>query len=191
MKNALDDWTPRRDGLLETTAQIQAVSPGETLKITNPKSGGDWTVYVSRKPIDVNKRPVLQFSYRLPQGVFLNLYAKIGGRWREIAFNGDNTFGGLTKNEVPLDTSMRLGQIENVRADNQWHEARFDLKKALLYNGLTELQIEALAFAAPERGYLRAGLGGNHQGATYWIRDFQMPLTSTTNPATVAALNQP
>ncbi|HEY0076551.1 MAG TPA: hypothetical protein VGB77_20850 [Abditibacteriaceae bacterium] len=190
IKNALDVWTPRRDGLLETTAQIEAVSPGETLKVTNPKSGGDWTVYVSRKPIDVNKRPVLQFSYRLPQGVFLNLYAKIGGRWREIAFNGDNTFGGLTKNEVPPDTSIRLGQIENVRADNQWHEARFDLKKALLYNGLTELQIEALAFAAPERGYLRAGLGGNHQGATYWIRDFQMPLTST-NTATVAALKQP
>jgi hypothetical protein len=190
IKNALDVWTPRRDSLLETTAKIETVTgQSETLKITNPKSGGDWTVYISRKPIDVNKRPVLQFSYRLPQGVFLNLYAKIGGRWREIVFNGDNTFGGLTKNEVLLDTSIRLGQIENVRADNQWHEARFDLKKALQYNGL-ELQIEALAFAAPERGYLRAGLGGNHQGATYWIRDFQMPLTST-NTATVAALKQP
>ena len=189
IKNALDAWSPRRDGLLETTATIEPVSPGETLKITNPKSGGDWTVYASRKPIDVNKRPILQFSYRLPPHVFINLYVKIGGRWREIALTGDNTFGGLTKDEVPLDTSTRLGQIEGVRADNQWHEARFDLKKALQYNGL-EGQIEALAFAAPERGYLRAGIGGNHQGATYWIRDFQMPLTST-NAATVAALKQP
>jgi hypothetical protein len=121
--------------------------------------------------------------------VFINLYAKIGGRWREIAFTGDSTFGGLTKDEVPLDTSSRLGRIEGVRADNQWHEARFDLKKALQYNGL-EGQIEALAFAAPERGYLRAGIGGNHQGATYWIRDFQMPLSSVPN-ATVAVLGQP
>lgn len=186
IKNVLDAWTPRRDGLQEATARIESVTgQTETLKITNPQSGGDWTVYVSRKPVDVSKNPLLKFSYRMPQGVFVNLYVKTGGRWREIGFTGDGTWGGLSEKEVVPDTSLRLGQIENARTDNQWHDATFDLKKALQSAGLTDLKIEALAFAAPERGYLRAGIGGNHQGATYWLRDFQMPPASNT---TVAAL---
>ncbi len=186
IKNALDAWAPRRDGLLETTAQIEPVAgQAETLKVTNPQSGGDWTVYVSRKPFDANKRPNLKFSYRVPQGVFVNLYVKTAGRWREIGFTGDGTLGGLTEKEVAISSSNRLGKIENVRTDNQWHEATFDLKKALQNAGV-ELQIEALAFAAPERGYLRAGIGGNHQGTTYWLRDFEMPTVGTA--ATVAAL---
>ena len=189
IKNALDAWTARRDSLLETTAKIEPVSgQPETLKFTNPQSGGDWTAYISRKTFDAAKRPLIKFSYRVPQGVFINLYVKIAGHWREIGFTGDGTLGGLTDKEVPADAGNRLGKIENVRADNQWHEATFDLKKALQNAGL-ETQIEAFALAAPERGYLRAGIGGNHQGATYWLRDFQMPQEGA--PTTVAALNQP
>jgi hypothetical protein len=37
---------------------------------------------------------------------------------------------------------------------------------------------EALAFAAPDRDYLRAGLGGNHLGATFSIADFEAPAPS-------------
>ncbi len=194
IKNVLDAWTSRRDGLLETTAKIEPVAgQAETLKFTNPQSGGDWTVYVSRKAFDASKRPLIKFSYRVPQGVFVNLYAKITGKWREIGFTGEGTLGGLTEKEIAADAEKGLGKIENVRSDNQWHDATFDLKKAMQNAGLVNdagaLEVEALAFATPERGYLRAGIGGNHQGATYWLRDFQMPVVGA--PTTVAALNQP
>jgi len=46
-------------------------------------------------------------------------------------------------------------------------------------------KVEALAFAAPDREYLRAGIGGNHWGAAYWLSNFQMP---TNTPPAVAAV---
>ncbi len=189
IKNALDAWTARRYGLQEVTAKIEPVAgQPETLKVTNPENGGDWTVYVSRKPFDAEKHPNIRFSYRMPQGVFVNVYVKIGGRWREIIFTGDFTTGGLPQELLSGDGSIRIGKFENVRTDNEWHDATFNLKKALKDAGL-DMQVEALAFAAPERGYLRAGIGGNHQGATYMLRDFQMPLADGTSSTAVAALN--
>ncbi len=183
--NSLDEWSPRRDGVLETSARFQKVSDGKgsALRVTNPQSGGDWTLFVSRKPFDAAQRPTLRFDYRVPNDVFVNLYAKIEGRWWEIAFTGDRA-RGVSANPDPPSNEGRLGKITNVGADNQWHTATFDLQKALKTLGLP-MQVEALTFAAPERGYLRAGIGGNHQGATYWLRDFQAVVKGT--PTAVAA----
>jgi hypothetical protein len=185
-QNALGEWTPRRDGVLETSARFQTIADtkGPALRVTNPQSGGDWTLFATRKPFDATKQPTLRFDYRVPQNVFVNLYARIAGRWREIVFTGDKTHGGLTPELIPeLAGDIRIGKIQNVVADNQWHTATFDLQKALKDADLP-MQIEALAFSAPERGYLRAGIGGNPQGATYWLRDFQAVAKGTaTNVA--------
>lgn len=195
IKNALDEWSPRRNGSLEPTAQLELVAdkgpgtaPATAVKITNPQSGGDWAVFASRQPLDTTKKPILQFGYRVPANVFVNLYLKIDGRWREILFTGNNTRGGLTAAEVTDENEMRLGKIDNVLADNQWHTATFDLRKAFGDSALPS-QVEAIAFAAPERGYLSAGIGGNPLGATYWLRDFQALPASASSPKTLAARN--
>ncbi len=182
--NALGEWSPRRDDVLHTSARFENVSDGKNsaLRVTNPQSGGDWTLFVTRGQLDAATRPVLKFDYRVPQNVFLNLYVKSGGRWREIGFTGDQARAALTA--VAVDAELRLGKIEGVSADNQWHSASFDLHKALIKLGLPA-QVESIAFAAPERGYLRAGIGGNHQGATYELRDFQAAKSAATTVAAV------
>jgi hypothetical protein len=135
-------------------------------------------------------------------------------RWREIVFTGDvaQAAGGKSSRRnlqlnprpergrpgtprpaiVPgsapmpqgIDTSITIGRISDVANDGQWHTAQFDLLTALRKANLGT-RVEALAFAAPDREYLRCGIGGNHQGATYWISNFTTP--GATKAQNVAA----
>ena len=87
----------------------------------------------------------------------------------------------LMISDVPLPTpvgAVRIGKIEGIATDGKWHNAEFDLLEALQKANLPT-KVEGLAFAAPDRDYLRAGLGGNHMGATYWIGGFDAPVTAT------------
>jgi hypothetical protein len=44
---------------------------------------------------------------------------------------------------------------------------------AALTNAGLPTKVEALAFSAPDKDYLRCGIGGNHFGASYEIADFK------------------
>ena len=196
VRNALGSFTPRAQGSLQASAQLASVRDAgrRAVKITNPRSGGDWTTYVTRQPFDANERPVLSWNYRVPEGVGVNLYALVDGKWREVLFTGDpsnknfrNRFNqrqGANRNGRPrrqgpalsavpveFDRSITLGKVEGVLADDKWHTATVDLAALLKGAGLST-RVESLAFAAPDRDYLRAGIGGNRVGATYWLGDF-------------------
>ena len=140
-------------------------NPG-ALQIVNPQSGGDWTTYISRTPFDAAQHPTLEWEYKMDADVKLNLYAKIDGAWREIVWSGGQS---------DAQTGKTLGRLDAV-ADGAWHRASFDLLAAMRENGLDGKKVEALAFAAPDVNYLRAGLGGNHQGAKLELRGFAAPV---------------
>lgn len=166
LPNVLDKFAPRDAGP-NASARLSLVGASDAsrvLQVENPRDGGDWTVYLTRKAFDpAQKNGVLSFDYRAPSNVKLNLYALVANQWREIAWTG----GAST----PESNQPTLGQIENVVSDGAWHTARFDLSAALARNGLSGNTVEALAFAAPARDYLRQGLGGNARGAKFWLRD--------------------
>lgn len=164
LKNAIGVWTPRGSGR-DASARVTLVSDAgkPALEVVNPKNGGDWTLYATRQSF---RAGVLEWDYRLNPNAKVNLYAKIAGQWHEITFSG----GASTIEQ----NQPSLGQIQNVSSDGKWHRARFDFKSALASRGLSGAQIEALAFAAPQHDYLRAGLGGNAQGATYWLRGLKI-----------------
>ncbi|MDF2441167.1 MAG: serine protease Do, partial [Abditibacteriota bacterium] len=227
-KNSLGEWGARHDDILHPSATLQLVvdksqPKSRALEITNPQSGGDWTVYATRTAFDATQHPVLRFDYRLSEGVNVNLYAKVDGKWREIIFSGDPALPSDKGNRgrryrarflprrnvvrpnagpnaaiVPgsppammpeTDATISIGRIQNVVADGAWHSASFNLLEALRAankDGNVSTRIEALAFAAPDRGYLRCGIGGNHLGATYWIRNFDAPARKDA-PQSVAA----
>jgi hypothetical protein len=189
------------------------------IRISNPLSGGDWTTFITRQPFDAAQQPNLRFDYRLPSGVRLNLYALVDGRWREIVFSGNSALPPSRRRRAnrpatpptrrippangpaivpglapvadsgPLDLQMQPGRIANVVADGAWHTASFDLLSALRAAGLPT-RVEALAFAAPDRDYLRCGLGGNHLGATFWIAGFQAGAATKPTGPSIAALNR-
>ena len=145
---------------------VAAQKNSGALQIVNPQSGGDWTTYITRQRFDPALHPTLEWEYRMDENVKLNLYAKVGGQWREIVWSGGKTEAQEVK---------PLGQLEAI-ADGQWYRARFDLLAALREQGLDGQKVEALAFAAPDREYLRAGLGGNHLGAKLELRGFAAPV---------------
>jgi hypothetical protein len=174
VQNDLGIWSPRGQGR-ETSANIQLISDAakpvttpatteKTLKFTNPQSGGDWTVYVTREPFSAQKLGILEWEYKITSEARVNLYAKVEGIWREI------TFAGLG---VPSDGANNLGAVPNFINDGTWQRARFDLQAGLKRQGINSSQIDALAFAAPNIDYLQAGLGGNKQGASWFLRNFR------------------
>ncbi|RYX85178.1 PDZ domain-containing protein [bacterium] len=167
--NGVDGFTVRGTGRA-ASAQLSTIKDagGSILEVSNPHDGGDWAVYASRRPIEVSatNNRVLSFAYRATPDVKVNLYALVQNQWREIAWTG-----GASK---PEDNQPMLGTFNSVTPDDKWHTARFDLNAALQRNGLDGNKVEAIAFSAPSRDYLRQGLGGNAQGAKYWVRDFKV-----------------
>ena len=176
ISNPLGTWSVRGAGD-EVSARFQTVAapptatpPTAALQIINPQSGGDWTTYVTRQPFAPALHPTLSWDYKMGADVKLNLYAKIGKEWREIIWSG----GASDANPKPL------GALEAL-SDGQWHHASFDLLAALRAAGLNNQTVEALAFAAPDKGYLRAGIGGNHAGANWELRAFDAPTLMAKN----------
>ena len=168
--NPLGKWSPRGAGKDASALVLPVAAPnpqtGGALQIVNPQSGGDWTTYISRTPFAASLHPTLEWEYKMGADVKLNLYARIGGEWQEIVWSGGQTEGKNLKN---------LGSIDAV-ADGAWHRASFDLLAAMRAKGLEGKEVESLAFAAPDRDYLRAGLGGNHLGAKLEVRGFAAPV---------------
>lgn len=205
LKNALGEWSVRSEGSAVTGQEAAGSGPDvlrvatdggrSALRVVNPHSGGDWTLFATQKDFDAKQHPVLRFDYRVPEDVFVNLYARVDGTWREIVFAGDakrlmarargKVGAGVASPAMVVTEKMGLGRIADVVADDKWHSASFNLLEALQKAGVGT-RVEALAFAAPDYDYLRAGLGGNPRGATYWLRDFQAPTTKDT-PALASA----
>lgn len=186
--NALGEWRLHDEGR-KLADGLRPVTDGghDALRVTNPQSGGDWSLFVTQQPFDATTHPILQWDYRVPEDVFINLYAKVDGKWREITFSGDaarlaQRTGANAKTEATASAARAvppLGAVENVVTDGKWHSARFNLLDALKAAKLST-RVEALAFSAPDHDYLRAGIGGNHTGTTYWLSNFQAPRATTT-----------
>ena len=172
IENPLGQWRARGAGddvsalVLPVATNAATASASSELQIVNAQSGGDWTTYIARAPFVPAQHPILSWEYKMDENVKLNLYAKVDGEWREIIWSGGKSDGDKVKS---------LGQLDAV-ADGAWHRANFDLLAALREAGLADKPVEALAFAAPDKEYLRAGLGGNHRGAKLEVRDFAAPV---------------
>jgi len=197
--NPLGAWATRREDALKVTALVASEKDGarNAIKITNAQSGGDWTAYISRQPFDAAQKPVLSFDYRVPGDVKVNLYLKVEDRWREVVFTGDTPlasdgpanqrvtkFGVLPAGPSEVDSSVRIGAFANVQADGKWHRASIDLLSALKAANMSTT-VQEIALAAPDQGYLRCGLGGNHAGATYWIANLNASQAAAA-PAAIA-----
>ena len=142
------------------------------LAVTNPQPGGDFRVQAIPGRFDAMQAKTLAFDYRVPPGILVNLYVRIGRIYYVIGFTGQpsvNPAAGVLAS---------LGKIEDVRADNAWHRAEFDLLGALrrFFPNANPLFVEELVFAnwdsSDENMYADAGLTGNAMGARYYIDNF-------------------
>ncbi len=138
---------------------------GHCAKIINRVTGGLMAVALTDKPFRVADLPILEFDYRIPPTVKVNLY---------VAFDGLPLYEILlTGHERGAEIGRVIGRIPDARADGKWHHARIDLLALLsraLGPGAAASFVKALWIGnMAERDYLLAGFGANFLGTAYWL----------------------
>ncbi|MBI3920903.1 MAG: hypothetical protein HY318_05735 [Armatimonadetes bacterium] len=177
-ERSLEGWktADQEHGALLEVDEGARASGKSSLKLTNVNTGGNFGV---KAPIpyglDLLKVSDLSFSYKMPREARVNVYLKIRGQNHFIEFTGDPTTSEL----LP-----RVGRIEGVLQDNQWHHATFPLGVALraMYPLEKSLLLDEMTMGNFHEGYLKAGFGGNLERTVYHLDDFQMMSTDLQPP---------
>jgi len=173
----VDLWTTkgRAEGPLLSVDDTTSAHGQRSLKVLNPVTGGDFSVWVGVQSFDAVRFPRLAFDYRIGPDVKVNLYAKVKGQWVVI---------GFTDPDQPGEGVRSLGSVEKVVADRQWHTAEVDLlgRLRMLYPNDGSLEVTELSFASPRVEYLRSGLGGNRWGSFFHLDYFRLLGAADTTP---------
>lgn len=166
----LKGWAPLQSSnevILKRDATTKAAGK-YSLKITNAISGGHFGVCAFLGKLDLKLRSRLRFAYRIPQDVRINIYFRRGEWWYALILTGSD--------EIPMDLRMKiLGRLQDVKADNLWHFAEFNLLEAFkrVEPNATNYIIEEIVIGEfNDPPYLQAGFGGNKAGTSYYIDEF-------------------
>ena len=148
-----------------------------SLRLTNLHCGGTFGAVLDIPPFDAQRIAELRFKYRFEPEVRANLYFTLGGTEYFLRLSG-------AADSTP--TLRCLGAVPDFRADGQWHEAKVDLA-ALILDALARQRLHGaggsetgawrctrIRLGNYHQGYLRAGFGGNPEGATAWLDDFSL-----------------
>ena len=144
-----------------------AGSGKRSLRLSNLNSGGSFGARVKVPGLDLLRVADLRFKYCLGPDVRVNLYLTVNGR---------ACFIRLTGPRYSEEHIKCLGEFAGVKADGKWHEATFDLAPAArrAFPRATTLSCAELRFGNFHEGYLRAGVGGNPQGAAWRLDDLRV-----------------
>ncbi len=142
--------------------------PGHCLALVNANPGGDAgaQAWSGKAKVGPNGVRWLAFDYRITPDSKINVFARVNGGLYEIVFTG---------RDDPSYMAQILGVIPDVRADDKWHHAEFDLLGHLrrVYGDQTDMELEEVFFGNRNYAdYLMAGFGGNHAGATFYLDNF-------------------
>ena len=153
----------------------------QSLRVTNPISGGSLGALCGIRQFDAVKFPILEFDYRMDPRARVNLYLRVGRQAMVL---------GLSAAQLAEPSIPSLGAIEGFVADGKWHRARIDLLGALrrFYPTATTILVEDLAVRSPEVEYLRSGFGGNTWGVSYHLDNFRLLGAPETKPEDAKAV---
>lgn len=117
-ETTVGEWRPYGDspGIVERD-ETTAASGRASLRVRNSRAGGAMSCYVRQTPFDAAKYPIVAFDYKIGPGVHVDFTALCNGTWANIRF---------TDNDGDVH-----GIVPNVRTDNQWHHAEFNLLEIL------------------------------------------------------------
>ncbi len=116
-------------------------------------------------PYNAEKYPIVSFDYKISQDVKINFLVKAGKRWYDVQFTDDPK----TYERINM---VKIGKIDNVIRDNEWHHAGFNLYNMLKrYTG--NKVIERMIMANYDvTGFMKLCYGRNPEGAVFYIDNF-------------------
>ena len=173
-EESLDEWAPKEGaGAAIVERDSSTAAAGKyAVRLTSSANASTMGAWVRRTPLDAVKFPVIEFDYKIPPDVRVDFELRLDGQTYSIGFT----------DRTPQFT--RIGQIENVKADNQWHRARIDLLAWLRKARPASSSHVVETLALSDSGYL-----GNARGLQMWIDNFLiMPVVKGTPFSTPVAL---
>lgn len=182
-EQGLDGWrNPSGDQGANLNCVPREAGRGRCLRLSNVNSGGDFAAQAPVSNLDLSKGARLTFGYRIPTGVCVNVYLKLSGKWLFVRFTGST---------LANENLKCLGEFSDVRTDDRWHRATFDLCSAVRasYPAKATIAVESLIFGNPHKGYLLAGYGGNRAGVRYFLDN--VAIVSTSGGRLEAAFSVP
>ncbi len=136
---------------------------GWCLEAKSTKLGGLFGVSIGVAPFDASRYPILEFDYRVPPELRVDLLVEVDGSRRVIKFTDND------------QTWPVIGRIDTVR-DNEWHRATVDLGGLLerAFRRPAPLVVTDLAFAT-------SGWPGVRENTRWWLDNIRLSAAVNVN----------
>lgn len=144
---------------------------GRSLKISKQNEIGNLGCDITNKPFDARKYPLVSFDYKIPSHLKINFLIKVDNKWYDIVFTDDE--------KTYWDINMtKIGCIANVKQDDKWHHAEFNLYK-MLKEYTSEFIVQEMEMADwDSTGFMKLEFGHNPIGASLYIDNFKISRSS-------------
>lgn len=140
-----------------------AASGRGSLRVYNPVSGGRMGVYLQKKPFDAGKYRVVSFDYKVGPRLRTDFAVYVNGDWKAIKFKDTD------------DNLGYIGAVPNVKDDDQWHHAEFNL-----YDMLRRDDPGAASYVVRQFVMADWNWTANVKGRSYNLDNFQIiPVVSS------------
>ncbi|MDD5491263.1 MAG: hypothetical protein PHV60_01100 [bacterium] len=135
------------------------------LKLTNRGDQGNFACSMISKPYYANQYNILEFDYKIPPGVKINILAKVNNKWYDIVLTDDE--------KIYWDINMeKIGAVRDILADDQWHHAKIDLGE-MLKGRTNDFIVQDLELANWDcTGFMKLERGKNPPRAFFYIDNF-------------------
>jgi hypothetical protein len=176
-ENGVDGWEKKDEGgaIIERDATV-AASGHASLRLTCPANAALFGAWIRRNGFDAAQHPLVSFRYKIPPSLRADFV---------VGFNGQEYAVGFTDGPQPnkkIKPPPRIGAVDGVQADGQWHRGEFNLLEML-----QKLQPNAPSYKITSLAISDGGWPGNYGGVQYWIDDFQLaPAVGAETTAHVA-----
>lgn len=136
---------------------------GWCLEAQSTKLGGLFGVSLGVTPFEASRYPILEFDYRVPPELRVDLIVEVDGSRRVIKFTDND------------QTWPVIGRIDTVR-DNEWHRATVDLGGLLerAFRRPAPLVVTDLAFAT-------SGWPGVRENTRWWLDNIRLSAAINVN----------
>jgi len=135
------------------------------LRLSNLDSQGNFACSMIKEPYYANQYNIIEFDYKIAEGVKVNIMAKVNDRWHDIVFTDDE--------KIYWEINMeKIGVVENVQADDQWHHAKIDLGE-MLKGRTNDFIVQALEIGNWDcSGFMKLDRGKSPSKSVFYIDNF-------------------
>ncbi|MFH0771643.1 MAG: hypothetical protein V1933_03390 [Candidatus Omnitrophota bacterium] len=176
-EEGFDQWS-NRDGDVGAALSLNSAESADgfnCLELLNQEYGGNFASNIRTTQFDAKEYPLVSFDYKINENVKINLLVKTDEQWYEILFTDD------PKQQYWALNMKKIGQVQGVTADNNWHSASFNLYEMLKAQGGSTIVKEMIMADWDEDGFMKLVYGTNAGGVKYYIDNFKITKYGCSN----------